>query len=166
MSNPRSELAVIYSTGVANSSAMGLDVGTSQAVAVRFSPSTDTTATEMELSLMSNGPNATIVAQILQGGTSAPANTPIGGSRPFHVKAVDWQPEQQAVTFEEGVKLKAGQLYWIVLRSSNAMGKNGVWLLGAQHAWSTTTRGATWQRVDQEAAAPGVILRGTTNNEL
>lgn len=158
---------VIYSTGVANSSAMGLDIGVSQAAAVRFAPSSNCTATEIELSLMSNGPNATMVAQIVWGGEAAPSNgKPIGASGDFQVQAVTWKPEQQTVGFVTGVPLIAGEAYWIVLRSRDPMGSNGVWLLGPQRAWSTTTMGGAWQHTDQKSAAPGVILRGIMAGDI
>merc|ERR1711964_296978 len=61
-----------------------------------------------------------------------------------------------------GSNLVAGTNYWLVLRSHDPAGGNGVWLCGHQLAVSTESVGAEWQKVDQASAAPGFTLHGYT----
>ena len=118
----------------------------------------------LEFSLMANAPNSSISCQILKGGEFAPVtNAPIVASTDvIHVLAEGWMPEQQKVMVTHGGDLLANTYYWVTLTSKNTPGKDGLWVVGGTLGWSTTTSATHggWQVIDQECAAPGLILRG------
>ena len=154
---------VLYTTGNATSAATGFDVDAVQSVAVRFDVTSASKPAKLDLWLMSNGPNATITATIVQGDAAAPkvSAIPLAASAPFRVKAVSWKPEMQTVDFRpDAAVLPPGAqvYYWLVLASSDLAGQNGVWLIGQQRAWSTTNLGGSWQRIASSTAAPGLTL--------
>jgi len=154
---------VLYTTGNATSAATGFDVDAVQSVAVRFNVTRASKPVSLDLWLMANGPNASMTASIRIGDAAAPKDSakPLVASAPFRVKAVRWKPEMQTVVFrpDAGILLPSSQVhYWLVIKSSDLVGQNGVWLIGQQRAWSTTNFGGSWQRIDSPSAAPGLTL--------
>ena len=103
---------VLYTTGNATSAATGFDVDAVQSVAVRFGVTSASKPAKLDLWLMSNGPNATITATIVQGDAAAPkvSAIPLAASAPFRVKAVSWKPEMQTVELSAGQKSDSSKM--------------------------------------------------------
>jgi hypothetical protein len=168
-SSPAASDDVLFTTGAAPSPAFGLDVMSTQSVAVQFVLTPEQNGSVpavLDLWLMANAAGATVTARILAGGAQAPASPAVvvAETRAFNVSASSWTPVEQTVSFPSGTAgLSAGPQYWVALYSADAVRENAVWVVGHQLALvSMTGLDGNWQPADRHMGAPGLTLRGTS----
>ena len=157
---------VLVSTGVANSSAYGLDVGAQQTVAVRFQGKAGCKLTRGVVWLMANAANTSGVLDIWKDDTSTPPgkynpSKAVGGFKTqFVTTAQGWEPTAQSVDFPSTAVSLEDANYWLVAESDDAMAKNPVWLVGQEVAYSAINTDITspWKPTDQKSGAPGFTL--------
>ncbi len=112
---------------------IGFDVGQSQSVAVRFTPSETMALDEIRPWFMNNAApgvfpvvELAVVEDLEINGESFPGENELEVWE-FSISAIGWNPEEESVISVKQPVLEAGQHYWVRARSSAAPGQNAVW---------------------------------------